>query len=587
MSFYKIEDSLLSGIADAIRSQTGGISSIAAADFPSEILNISGDNGNFKLEMEAIDYYSLSDTQCSVLKPYCFYSDLKVTGVNFENVLTIGSSAFYNCPSLAMASFPKCEYVGSNAFYATSISEFNSPSCAFVGTNAFATCRQLSEVTFGSLTKIDDSAFNSFCSSLQKVAFEYCASIGSNAFSGCSQLSKVEGILSRAYREAFANCSRLTSLNFESIDFIGTNTFSNTGFTSIELPMLSTFENGGAFAECKSLCSVSLPIAKDISSYTFNNCVLLSDIYAPNVSMILEGAFCNTNLPQVTDTIFPLITSVQASTFKSCKLTLLSHQSITSISPYAFQNCPLLAKVDLPAIEDIKSNAFSGCTALSDVNVSNASKIEWDAFNGCTSLSEINLQNVYYLSARAFMNCTNLERVTVGDNFSNTDSSNYGDIGVSVFYNCTKLSEVTNLSYGRYIGQAAFYKTLFSELCFLSLKSWSTNGQQFMNCSLLTTVSISGDGITRIYSSAFANCTKLTSLYLLKPSMLALDKSAKQIFNNSPLQPGGLEIDGVTYYGSIYVPEDLYNTYIQNGSWKVIETSHPGTFVSIPEAPTT
>jgi hypothetical protein len=99
---------------------------------------------------------------------------------------------------------------------------------------------------------------------------------------------------------------------------------------------------------------------------------------------------------------------------------------------------------------------------------------------------------------------------------------------------------------------------------------------------MLTTVSIGGS-ITAIYSSAFANCTKLTSLYLLTTSMLSLNKSAKQIFNNSPLQPGGL--DGV--FGSIYVPEDLYNTYIQNASWKVIETSHPGTFISIPSTPTT
>lgn len=126
---------------------------------------------------------------------------------------------------------------------------------------------------------------------MQKVAFEYCGVIGSNAFTGCPRLSEVKGILSRAHKEAFLNCPRLTSLNFESMDFVGTNVFNNTGFASVELPMLSTFENSGAFAECKSLCSVSLPIATDISSYTFNNCILLSDIYAPNVSMILEGAF--------------------------------------------------------------------------------------------------------------------------------------------------------------------------------------------------------------------------------------------------------------------------------------------------------
>lgn len=205
--------------------------------------------------------------------------------------MTIGSSAFYNCPSLAIASFPKCEYVGGNAFYSATITEFSAPNCAYVGTNAFATCRQLSEVTFGSLTKIEDSAFNSNCSALQKVTFEYCASIGSNAFTSCSNLSKVEGILSRAYKEAFANCSRLTSLNFESMDYIGTNTFSNTGFTSIELPILSSFFNSATFAGCKSLRSASFPILTTISNNTFDGCILLSDFYAPNVSLISTTAF--------------------------------------------------------------------------------------------------------------------------------------------------------------------------------------------------------------------------------------------------------------------------------------------------------
>lgn len=116
MSFYKIDDSILTSIADAIRSKTGSVDPIQTTSMAAEIMSISAGDTRFKTEMEAIDYYSLNDTQCSVLKPYCFYNDSKITDVNFENVLTIGSSAFYNCLSLATASFPKCETIGSSAF---------------------------------------------------------------------------------------------------------------------------------------------------------------------------------------------------------------------------------------------------------------------------------------------------------------------------------------------------------------------------------------------------------------------------------------------------------------------------------------
>lgn len=248
MSYYKIDGSILTDIANAIRSQNGTTAPILTTDMASDILSIStgSDNGNFKLEIEAIDYYSLSDTQCSVLKPYCFYSDPKVTGVNFENVLTIGNSAFYNCPSLAIASFPKCESIGNDAFYSTAISEFNAPSCSYIGTTAFNKCNNLTSVTLGSLNQIGQSAFRE-CSNLTEVAFDYCGAIISNAFTDCKKLSKVQGTIIQVQKEGFAQCSRLTDLNFESITYLGPNAFSNTGFTSIELPILPTFPQGNAF----------------------------------------------------------------------------------------------------------------------------------------------------------------------------------------------------------------------------------------------------------------------------------------------------------------------------------------------------
>lgn len=550
MSYYKIDGSILTDIADAIRSQNGTTAPILTTNMASDILSIpaGSDNGNFKLEIEAIDYYSLSDTQCSVLKPYCFYSDPKVTGVNFENVLTIGSSAFYNCPSLAIASFPKCESIGSYAFFNTNISEFSASSCAFVGTDAFANCRQLSEVTFGSLTKIDDAAFNSNCSSLQKVTFEYCASIGSNAFTNCSRLTEVEGVLSRAYKEAFASCSRLTSLNFESMDYIGTNTFRNTGFTSVELPMLSSFFNSATFADCKNLCSVSIPIATNIGSYAFDGCILLSNIYAPNVNEIDVYAFRDCGFSEINDTMFPLVTELPAYGFYgNSSLTLVSHPSITSLKDRCFTMCSSLTTVNLPSLQNLNQYTFQSCKKLQEINLSLVTSIPYSCFIDCIALSKVSFgTNGITLSQGAFLNCSSL-------------------------------SEITNLSYVTNLGYGALQNTALSEVNLPNLSVMSASGNNFMNCENLQTVSLGGT-FGSIRKSAFAGCTVLTSLYLLNAdAIIQLNSTAANVFNSSPLKPGGL--NGV--YGSIYVPAALYNDYLANASWAVIETSHPGTFVSM------
>ena len=548
MSFYKIEDSLLSDIADAIRSQTGGTSPIAAASFPSAIQGITGDNGNFKLEIEAADYYSLSDTQCSALKQYCFYRDDKITGVNFENVLSIGISAFYGCSKLAAISFPKCEYVAERAFYqcASIATDFYAPSCSYIGTAAFYACNNLQSITLGSVSQIGENAFNT-CTNLKEVTFDYCDTIVSNAFTNCSRLSKVEGVVKSMYKEVFMNCTKLTDFNFESIIYLGPYAFANTGFTSVELPVFTKFTNNGAFSGCKSLTKVSIPLVTSIFSSTFDGCILLSDIYAPNVTNIETQAFRSTIIPKVDETIFSLITSIPNSCFAyDSAISIVSHPSITFVGTGAFVSCSSLATVNLPALSSIGTNAFA-YTGITEINLSLLSSIPTSCFYSCKSLTSVSLGT--------------------------------GNITLSqgAFLECSLLSEITNLSYVTNLGFGALQGTTLSEINLPNLATMSTSGNNCMNNSQLQTVSLSGT-FGKIQKSAFANCPLLTSLYLLNTdAIIQLNSSAANVFNSSPLKPGGL--DGV--YGSIYVPATLYNNYLANASWAAIVASHAGTFVSI------
>lgn len=184
-------------------------------------------------------------------------------------------------------------------------------------------------------------------------------------------------------------------------------------------------------------------------------------------------------------------------------------------------------------------------------------------------LQEINLSLVSSIPYSCFIDCIALSKVSLG---TNNITLNQG-----AFMNCTSLSEITNLSYVINLGFGALQNTALSEVNLPNLSIMSTSGNNFLDCKSLQTVSLGGT-FGSIRKSAFAGCTVLTSLYLLNTdAIIQLNSAAANVFNSSPLKPGGL--NGV--YGSIYVPAALYNDYLANASWAAIETSHPGTFVSM------
>lgn len=588
MSFYKIDDSILTSIADAIRSKTGSVDPIQTTSMAAEIMSISGGDARFKTEMEASEPYSIFDSDCTQLKSYCFYSDSQITSVDYENVISIGNYAFHSCSSLLTASFPACETLGSYAFSnCRSLTSFYGDNLSTINNYAFFGCSSLQAINLENVTVLGEKAFCN-CISLTEVSFnqhitQIAVTEPSGPFYGCTRLSKAtfgpnaDVVTSRM----FLGCSALVDVSIPTVSEFHTYAFAGTPISSIEGPSI-TYIGPNAFNNCISLTTVSFPILESITqNNTFSNCKSLNSVYIPQLKTLSSYIFYN--CLGLTNIEFSQLTECGDGAFKSCRaLTSVSLPELTKAGNYTFQYCVDLVSINLPKLKSTNGYIFSDCTSLATVNLPLLESTNAGAFYNCTALSEISLPNIFFLSQSMFKGCTSLKKVVLGANFSDTTSSIYGDIGQDAFYGCTQLSEAVNVSYGRYIGRNAFNGTLFSELCFLNLRSWSGSGQYFMNCTELATVSISGS-VTKIYNQAFANCPKLTSLYLLATSMITLNASAANIFGSSPLQPGGL--NGV--FGSIYVPEDLYDSYIQNASWKAIETSHAGTFVSIPANSTT
>ncbi len=127
----------------------------------------------------------------------------------------------------------------------------------------------------------------------------------------------------------------------------------------------------GAFQECKSLTSVTIPNSvTSIGWATFVGCSSLTSITIPN--------------------------------------------SVTSIGRGAFRYCSSLTSVTIPnSVTSIGNAAFLGCESLTSVTIPNSvTSIGWYAFVGCTSLTSITIPNsVKSIGEEAFLKCSSLTSV--------------------------------------------------------------------------------------------------------------------------------------------------------------------------------
>ena len=149
MAEYLIQDTTLTGIADAIRGKTGGTDPVPVSDMATQIEGIQAGGGGEDV-LNALIYRS-------------------ITEISSSSVTSIGASAFQSCSALTTVDFPA----------ATSI-----------GDSAFQSCSSLTTVDFPVVTSIGNYAFQS-CSSLTTVDFPVATSIGNYAFRSCSALKSL------------------------------------------------------------------------------------------------------------------------------------------------------------------------------------------------------------------------------------------------------------------------------------------------------------------------------------------------------------------------------------------------------------
>lgn len=246
-----------------------------------------------------------------------------------------------------------------------------------------------------------------------------------------------------------------------------------------------------------------------IPSCAFYQCSRLTFASFPSVTSIYASAFYQcSNIQNIS---FPIATYIESYAFCSCyNLTSVSFPSVSSIGIYAFYSCSMLSKIYAPRVSDIMSYAFYGCKNLISVDFPSATLMMGYAFYLCYSLTNVNLPLISSVYSYAFYNCRSLMSASFPRLFS---------LGSSAFCCCSNLSTV-----------------------FFSNTSTSAG---------------------TIYPYAFRSCYNLLSVYLLASNIYKL--SSTTVFNSTPISNYTTSTGGV--YGSIFVPESLYSSYISSTYW--------------------
>ena len=277
MADYKVTDTQLVQIADAIRSKGGTSASIV---FPSGFISaveaipswtsmslISkeiSENGTYLPSSDNADAFSsvvvdvptgggggsndnyliaigaksgvINDSEAFVIGKFAFYKRNSsygepLTGIIATEVLSIGASAFEDCKQLTFVSFPKCTSVDMFAFAAcTALESVSFPELKSAYGYAFSGCTALVSITLPQLEYIADNMFNG-CYNLEYISTPKVKTIGPRPFSNCSKLSTLTFLeVNTIQSSAFYSMYKLKSLYIltSSVPALQNNVFNST-----------------------------------------------------------------------------------------------------------------------------------------------------------------------------------------------------------------------------------------------------------------------------------------------------------------------------------------------------------------------
>lgn len=447
----------------------------------------------------------------------------------------IGLATFSNCKKLSKITIPEgVASIGERAFANCSnlLNIIIPNTVGHIGKGAFANCSKLEDITLpftGNGTDVHhvgyifgaDSAEQQkdfVPASLHKIVLTGGSSIKASAFVGCENITNVvlpDGI-EKIEENAFKDCKQLQNPVFPtSLTNIEAFAFSGCSFTKFEIPTHIFSLELGAFSNCSSLASISLPFTGDGKTISH-----IGYIFSNDASKITLPE----NLKEVTLTTGSVI---KKESFKNCNqlISITLPAGITTIEDYAFMGCSQLKTILLPdTLKEIGSSAFSGCSAQLDWGTNpSISIIKASAFENYAGINLIIPDSVNQIERAALLYANRLEQIIlpfVGASstakdlnyFSYIFGSSENDAYHNASYVPNSLTKVT-IKTGTKIGVNAFVGCKhINEIVLPNTIEMIENGA-FRGCESLTTL-VLPEGITSVGNNAFMECSSLVELVL-------------------------------------------------------------------------
>lgn len=474
----------------------GDVENWLAIDFDNVSANPASNLGILKIKGDVLESLNITGS----VKPYALSNLICLKNVTFgESVNAVQDSLFYGCNGLVSVDFSNINSIGSSAFYncGNLSGKIDLSAVDSIGTNAFYGCKSIEQIVFGdTISTITESSF-ARCSGLTSLTLgRNIKTIEQYAFSDCTgilgnlDLTNVTNI----ENFAFDGCSGAQSVTFgDGIKTLKSNIFSNcTGLTTISLQTSVTSVEDNAFLGCVGLESV-------VYGGTLNDWVNINFTATSNPLFYASSLMIEGNKIENLE----LGIKTKSNVFYGYKgLKTLTVTGVATLVQDAFSFCSNLEKITIStSLTSIGDNAFYGCTGINEViyegtlsewvskiNFSNGnsnplfyakalkvdgndevvknielnnatigaysfygyktlSKVEFStnvrtiskyAFYGCSSIKELVLGNISTIKEHAFELCSGLNSLTVG--------SSVGSIEPYAFYDCYHLVKVINKS---------------------------------------------------------------------------------------------------------------------------------------------
>ena len=529
---YVIQDTGISSITIPSTVETGSSSWNGAMAGCSSLTAVTFAPGIKKIP----DYFCASDSQTSYIQ----------TVTIPDSVEEIGYYAFYKCVNLTGGidvpqatryvrsnAFAECKSITSVTFHQNDTEEWvNSERVAWAGTiesNAFEDCSSLAEVTLaGSMKTIQEGVFRR-CASLKELEIpEGVISLGSYVIqdTGISSITIPSTVEtgSSSWNGAMAGCPALTTVTFapgikkipdnfcasdsqtsyiqtvtipDSVEEIGYYAFYKcvnlTG--GIDIPQATRYVRSNAFAECKSIASVTFH-QNDTEEWVNSERVAWAGTIESNA---FEGC---SSLAEVT--LAGSMKTIQEGVFRGCAnlKELEIPEGVTSLGSYVIQDTGI-SSITIPSTIETGSSswngAMAGCPALTTVTFAPGTKKIPDYF--CASDSQTSY----------------IQTVTIPDTVE--------EIGYYAFYKCVNLTSDIDIPQAtRYvrsnafaecksIASVTFHQNDTEEWVNSERVAWAgtIESNAFEGCSSLAEVTLAGSMKT-IQESAFSGCSSLKEL---------------------------------------------------------------------------